>query len=138
MTVMLERPARQAAKRRKAKPGGPVSVIRRRQARDWYPEAGCRDADPELFFDYGSSTSREQAKAICWACPVRQLCLGEVMEQEAGFGGTAAQNEKYRYGVRGGYTSTERWELAYPEEAAARRERERRKRAEKKQLVPAA
>lgn len=138
MTVMLERPVHPVAQKRKVKPGGPVSITRRRQVRDWQPEARCRDVDPDLFFDYGSSTSREQAKAICWRCPVRQFCLDEVMEQEAGFGGTPQQNEKYRYGVRGGYTSTERWELAYPEAAAARREREERKKAEKKQLTTAA
>jgi WhiB family redox-sensing transcriptional regulator len=136
MTMMLERPAERA--RRGPRAASPVSVTRRRPVRDWLPEAGCREEDPELFYEYGSSTSREQAKAVCWGCPVRELCFDEVMAQEAGFGGSAQQNEKYRYGVRGGYTSTERWELAYPEEAAARREREERKKAEKKQLTPAA
>ncbi len=132
--MTLERPAKA---RRKPKPS-PVSVTRRRQPREWLSEAGCKSEDPELFYEHGSSVSRAQAKAICRACPVRQLCFDEVMAQEAGFGGSAAQNEKYRYGVRGGYTSTERWEIAYPEEAAARREREARRKAEKKQLVTAA
>lgn len=129
MTVMLDRPA---VAQRAAVPSKRVSRVTVTAARGefaWLAEAACRLEDPELFYEHTSSIVREKAKAVCRSCPVLDTCLERVMAEESAFGGSPYQNEKYRYGVRGGLTSTERWELAYPEEAAARREREAKKKS---------
>jgi WhiB family redox-sensing transcriptional regulator len=48
--------------------------------RDWRHYSVCRDGvDPELFFPVGTSgvalLQVEQAKAVCWDCPVADECL---------------------------------------------------------------
>lgn len=49
---------------------------------DWRVEAGCRDADPELFFPTSEDLRRPRvaeqvnaAKTVCAACPVWAECL---------------------------------------------------------------
>lgn len=78
-------------------------------------EAACRNEDPALFYDTDNETNQArwqrtlQAKAVCMRCPVRRDCLTTAMEnQEA-------------YGVWGGMTAPERWQLAkfLREEASA-------------------
>lgn len=119
MTMTMERaPAKRRAR------VSPVSVPPQAADNQWRYRGACRGVDPELFYEHTSSTVRETAKAVCWSCPVRRACMLAVMAEEAAFGGSAQQNEKYRFGVRGGYTSGERWAMAYPREAAAKRERE--------------
>lgn len=39
----------------------------------WHRDAACRTHDPALFFSE-SPTDLARAKAICAACPVRELC----------------------------------------------------------------
>jgi hypothetical protein len=125
MTIMAERPAQRAS----GSSGAFLGVPTRRASTEWLGLIACRTADPELFYDYASSVIRERAKAICRSCPVLDQCYDEVMDQERELGDSAAQNLKYRTGVRAALTSTERWEIEFPEEAAAKREREARKRA---------
>jgi WhiB family redox-sensing transcriptional regulator len=122
MTIMAERPVQRATGR-----GGARLAYYQRPRREWLPEADCQYEDPELFYEYVSSIDREKAKAICRSCPVMAECFAEVMAQEAEFGGSPQQNRKYRFGVRAGVTSGERWALEYPAEAAAERERMRNK-----------
>jgi len=46
---------------------------------DWRDRAACRTEDPELFFPIGNTGPAllqiEQAKAVCFGCPVRDECL---------------------------------------------------------------
>ncbi|WP_434405235.1 WhiB family transcriptional regulator [Streptomyces sp. NBC_01353] len=73
--------------------------------RRWRAHAACRTVDPELFFPVGLSKAAqeqaEQAKAVCnMQCPVRTECLEWALENGQ------------QFGVLGGLSQEERWELA--------------------------
>lgn len=85
----------------------------------WLLLADCAGKDPELFYNCGSPVTREEARAVCAGCLVRDDCLKSVMAEESALGGSPAQNKRRRYGVRAGLTSGQRWAMAYPAEAAA-------------------
>ena len=67
---------------------------------NWVQQALCRDEDPELFFPIGSTGPAalqvEQAKAICFACPVRVDCLEWALAtaQDAGVWGGVSEEER--------------------------------------------
>lgn len=74
----------------------------------WRALAGCRTADPELFFPVSmSGRSLDQvveAKALCAACPVRSECLAFALEtgQVHGiWGGLTAQERLIDKGTHG-------------------------------------
>jgi WhiB family redox-sensing transcriptional regulator len=70
---------------------------------DWLDEAACRSEHPELFFPVGTAgPARRQvaeAKSVCHRCPVTATCLAWAL------------NTGQRYGVWGGLSEDERWEL---------------------------
>lgn len=61
----------------------------------WTADAGCRDADPELFFPSAEDRASGRAIAICRACPVVRECLEWALEH-------------CEYGVWGGTTTRQR------------------------------
>nr|CEL19676.1 WhiB-like transcription regulator [Kibdelosporangium sp. MJ126-NF4]CTQ94524.1 WhiB-like transcription regulator [Kibdelosporangium sp. MJ126-NF4] len=72
---------------------------------NWRDDAACRDQDPELFFPIGNQGQATQdqideAKAVCWRCPVRAACLQEALDngEDAGVWGgwTAAERREFR------------------------------------------
>lgn len=70
----------------------------------WQERAACRDAEPDLFFpepDFGPAYEEQvaKAKAVCAGCPVRAACLVFAMSSLG-------------YGVAGGLSQDERWQLA--------------------------
>lgn len=70
---------------------------------DWHEQAACRECEPELFFpDPGEEEQARAAKAVCATCPVRAICLADVM---------AWERPTARYGVAGGLSVTERHQL---------------------------
>ena len=81
-----------------------TSTVAARSARgrrpDWRADAGCRDADPELFFPDGDIRSaRAQVKAaklICRGCPVTVPCLSWALASghEAGIWGGLTEDER--------------------------------------------
>jgi len=71
---------------------------------EWWQLAGCRSADPDLFFPI-SSTGRSleetaEARAICARCPVRSQCLA------------FALRTRQVHGIWGGLTEEERHQAA--------------------------
>jgi WhiB family redox-sensing transcriptional regulator len=66
---------------------------------NWWSEAACQYADPDLFFPV-SSTGRggeeARAKLICARCPVREQCLDYAMAAgsplQGIWGGTSEQD----------------------------------------------
>lgn len=66
------------------------------ESRLWVFQAACRDADPRLF-DVVSALDAESALAFCKACPVKEACLQDALDQEVN-----------PDGVWGGTTQTER------------------------------
>jgi WhiB family redox-sensing transcriptional regulator len=70
---------------------------------DWWQQAACRDADPDLFA-YDPTTdppaTAEAAKAICVGCPVTGNCLGFALHTMR-----ASQDLT---GIYGGHTPAER------------------------------
>lgn len=108
---------------RKGRPGNRLDRVRRlldglgytaRKVEGWRENAGCAGVDPELFYPEGAGpvvrAQVQAAKRICAGCPVRELCLAEVMGSE---------DPALRWGVSGGLSAAERAELF----AAQRRER---------------
>lgn len=124
MTMAMERAA---GGKGKARPGARVSAMMAPVDHAdprflWLILADCAGKDPELFYDCASPVTRDEAKAVCGGCLVREDCLETAMAEEAALGGSPEQNRRRRYGVRAGLTSGERWARAYPAEAAAGRE----------------
>ncbi len=76
-------------------------------ASDWQVAGACRDVDEELFFGPAHSVEERmekarrvrEAKQVCEGCPVRELCRDYALENEEEFG------------VWGGLSEPERWEL---------------------------
>jgi WhiB family transcriptional regulator, redox-sensing transcriptional regulator len=68
---------------------------------DWVTEAECRKYDPNMFFDFGTGDARRKkvndAKKICWSCPVIRECL--------------LQNLDVPYGMFAGLMPRDRWRL---------------------------
>jgi WhiB family redox-sensing transcriptional regulator len=77
---------------------------------DWWQQAACRDADPDLF-TYDPATdppaTAEAAKAICVGCPVTGDCLSFAL-------GTMRASQDLT-GIYGGLTPTERSTRRPPE-----------------------
>ncbi|MEU9133695.1 WhiB family transcriptional regulator [Kitasatospora sp. NPDC048540] len=90
---------------------------------DWQLEAACRGTDSSLFFhpsgERGGPHDRREnaAKRVCARCPVRARCLEYALDA------------REPYGVWGGLTEDERYELLRPRRERARRERVREARA---------
>ncbi|WP_308377666.1 WhiB family transcriptional regulator [Streptomyces sp. ISL-98] len=71
---------------------------------DWHDDGLCAQTDPEAFFpEHGTNP---HAKQVCDGCPVKNLCLQDAMEEEAGRG------VDYRFGIRGGLGPRQRYRLA--------------------------
>lgn len=66
------------------------------EPRLWVAQAACRDADPRLF-DAVATLDAEAALSFCKACPVKEACLQDALDQEVN-----------PDGVWGGTTQTER------------------------------
>lgn len=76
----------------------------------WTDGAACKPEDLPLFFPKGhggrnGDPNRDKpGKAICARCPIRERCLTEALQEEAGAG-------QQRWGIRGGLTADERYAL---------------------------
>jgi hypothetical protein len=70
---------------------------------DWRDQGACQTEDPELFFPGGNGIEAKlavvEAKKICLRCPSRDECL------------TFALDERVPFGIFGGLTEDERYEL---------------------------
>lgn len=60
-------------------------------------DAACRDVDPDMFFPHAGQ-SHDEAKAICAACPVLDVCRDHAIRHE-------------RWGIWGGTSERERMRL---------------------------
>ena len=66
----------------------------------WRNRAACLDEEPELFFPIGNTGPAllqiEEAKAVCFRCEVRGICLEWAMEsgQDAGVWGGLSEDER--------------------------------------------
>ena len=68
----------------------------------WQQRAACRKVPTAIFYPAGNHirVAEEQAKGVCWLCPVRAACLVFALEHSE------------PYGVWGGLTAEERRMLA--------------------------
>ena len=85
-------------------------MIRETGPQGWREAAACTRVDPEVFYPVDmspGSAAVARAKRVCAGCPVRKVCLADVM---------AWEDPARRWGVTGGLT---------PQERAARFARER-------------
>lgn len=67
----------------------------------WRVRAACRHWPKKLFFPNvgrGGANTSDQAKSLCWRCPVRSECLAYALEtkQEAGIWGGKTWAERKR------------------------------------------
>lgn len=70
---------------------------------DWTLEAACAEADPEVFFPPGwSRRSQNEAKKLCYDCPVRMECLTDNLEVPYGIFGGLNERERWRLRGKGG------------------------------------
>jgi len=72
----------------------------------WRDQAACSGTNPEVFYPVESGlrihAEIAAAKQVCAGCPVRELCLADVM---------AWEDPSLRWGVAGGASAGERSEL---------------------------
>ena len=67
---------------------------------NWQIRGACRNEDPELFFPIGggpaAQVQAEEAKRVCWRCPVMQLCGQWALKtrQDAGVWGGMSEDER--------------------------------------------
>jgi WhiB family transcriptional regulator, redox-sensing transcriptional regulator len=80
-------------------------------AADWWQQAACRDADPDLFaYDPTSDPpeTAQAAKQVCAGCPVTDHCLA--------FASQTMRASQDHTGIYGGLTPAERAERRPPEQ----------------------
>jgi WhiB family redox-sensing transcriptional regulator len=79
---------------------------------NWRDDAGCRDADPELFFPIGPAGPAlrqiDEAKRICRSCRARTRCLAWALDQEVtdGVWGGTTEGERRAIGSLRGRMSS--------------------------------
>lgn len=67
----------------------------------WTEDAACREYDAELWFPTpGDRTTALYAKAICRACPVKDVCLAEAVADPSIAGVWGATTDKDRQKLR--------------------------------------
>lgn len=77
----------------------PIETIKDSSPLGWQEDAPCSQTDPEAFFpEQGMST--QEAKKVCRACDVAQVCLEYALENNL------------RFGVWGGMSEGQRRKLA--------------------------
>lgn len=89
---------------------------------EWVKDAECAkpDVDPNLFYPTkGGVSPDDKAKKVCGDCPVRELCLEDAIEWEAG---QSTDVRRDVYGTRGGMTQKERRRLVQQRRVAAKRQ----------------
>jgi WhiB family redox-sensing transcriptional regulator len=65
----------------------------------WRDRGGCRGVDPEIFYPpEDDEDAAEPAKAICEACPVREVCLEHAIarREKLGVWGGLSERERRR------------------------------------------
>ena len=70
---------------------------------DWREEAGCRGVNTSVFYVHESDPNASElpAKAICWRCPVKDICLEYALlhEDHGIFGGLNAKERRRMAGL---------------------------------------
>lgn len=67
---------------------------------DWRSRAACLHVDPEMFFPIGNTgpalAQSTEAKGVCHACDVEEVCLRWAMEnnQDSGVWGGKSEEER--------------------------------------------
>src|SRR5437763_5971654 len=61
---------------------------------DWTSAAACRRSDPDALFVQGAA--QNQAKVVCFACPVRTECLADALDNRVEFGVWGGMTERER------------------------------------------
>jgi WhiB family redox-sensing transcriptional regulator len=61
---------------------------------DWPSMAACRNGDPDALFVQGAE--QNVAKRICRACPVRNECLADALDNRTEFGVWGGMTERER------------------------------------------
>lgn len=95
MVVVTQPPAQRAA------------LEQAEKRRDWWRQAACREADPELFFPVAArgpgARETARAKAVCSACRVRRQCLQYALatRQLHGVWGGTSEDERRALKRRG-------------------------------------
>ena len=80
----------------------------------WMESGACAGEKAELLWESlerGTAAVYGAAKEVCADCPVREQCLAFQMKMEVNPAG-APLSRQQRFGVWGGLTPQERWDLA--------------------------
>ena len=80
---------------------------------DWREEAGCKGVNTSVFFVHESDPNASElpAKAICWRCPVKDICLEYALlhEDHGIFGGLNAKERRRMAAARQIKTQGRMW-----------------------------
>lgn len=72
-----------------------IGSVRRSENPQWWGEAKCQSADPEVFFPEKGGSARD-AKRVCRDCSVRVQCLEYALNNEERFGVFGGMSERER------------------------------------------
>lgn len=61
---------------------------------DWPTQASCREDHPDALFVQGAA--QQQAKTVCFRCPVRAECLAHALDTQTQFGVWGGMTERER------------------------------------------
>ena len=61
---------------------------------DWPTQAACREDHPDALFVQGAA--QQQAKVVCFRCPVRAECLAHALDTRTQFGVWGGMTERER------------------------------------------
>ncbi|KAB7850351.1 WhiB family transcriptional regulator [Streptomyces mobaraensis] len=81
----------------------PRRELHRTPSKGWRRDAACQGHDPELFFPIGTDApamrQTEQAKAVCFGCPVIDACRAWALDthQDHGVWGGTSEAERRAY-----------------------------------------
>jgi WhiB family redox-sensing transcriptional regulator len=74
---------------------------------DWPTQAACREDHPDALFVQGAA--QQQAKAVCFRCPVRAECLAHALDTRTQFGVWGGMTERERRQLLRHHSSVESW-----------------------------
>lgn len=74
---------------------------------DWPTQATCREDHPDALFVQGAA--QQQAKVVCFRCPVRAECLAHALDTRTQFGVWGGMTERERRQLLRHHPDVESW-----------------------------
>ncbi|MGF1662517.1 MAG: WhiB family transcriptional regulator [Kineosporiaceae bacterium] len=78
---------------------------------DWPTQAVCREDHPDALFVQGAA--QQQAKIVCFRCPVRAECLAHALDTRTEFGVWGGMTERERRQLLRNHSQVPSWRAVF-------------------------